>query len=156
MGVRGMSRQHRETKLKRLRPLALLIALLPASCAALSRNDQGPLQPQAVSGPCQVKKFFVLGLRTVPADMTIGNIGQACTFTMFNPNLQLVFSAALVTTPPAHGSAMAVLANSDRQVAVSYTPRSGYTGSDRFSILIEPKALGVTVDVTVQLSPPAP
>ena len=142
--------------LKRLRPLALLIASLPAACAALSQNGQGPLQPQSVSGPCQVKKFFILGLRTVPTDMTIGNVGQACSFTLFNPNVQLVLSAALVTTPPAHGRAAAALVSGGRQVEVSYAPQAGYAGPDSFSVLIEPNALGVTVNVTVQPSPPAP
>ena len=150
-----MGLQHDESRSRRLRSLALLVALLPASCAGLDRNDQGPLQPQSVSGPCQVKKFFILSLTTVRTDMTIGNAGQACSFTIFNPNLQLVLSAALVTTPAAHGRATAVLTNGDRQVAVSYVPQPGYAGPDSFGILIEPKALGVTVDVTVQPSAPA-
>lgn len=143
-------------RLRRFRHVMLLAALLPASCAGLERNDQGQLQPQTVRGPCQVKKFFILGLTSVHTDMTVGNTGQACSFTIFNPDLQIVLTAALVTTPPLHGQATAEVTNGRRQATVSYTPQPGYTGPDHFSITLEPHDLGVTLAVTVQPSPPAP
>jgi hypothetical protein len=135
--------------------LPLLIPLWCASCAGLASNDQGPLQPQTVSGPCQVKKFFILSLTSVPTEMTIGNTGQACSLTLLNADLQIALNAALVTSQPAHGRATAVLITGRRQAAVSYTPQPGYTGPDRFSITLEPNALGMTFSVTVQPSPPA-
>jgi len=134
----------------------LLAALFSTSCANLARNDQGRLQPQTVSGPCQVKKFFILGTTSVRTEMTVGNTGQACSFTLFNPDLQIVLSAALVTGQPAHGRATAELITAGRQAAVSYTPQPGYTGSDHFSVTLEPNDLGITLAVTVQPSPPAP
>ena len=140
---------------KHLGRLLLLAPLLLASCAGLGRNDQGVLQPQTVAGPCQAKKFFVLSQASVHTDLTIGNAGQACTFTMFNPDLQLTLNAALVTSQPSHGRATAVLTNYDRQAAISYAPQPGYAGPDSFSITLEPNALGVTIAVRVQPTPPA-
>lgn len=136
------------------RPLLLLLPLWCASCAGLARNDQGVLQPQTVSGPCQVKKFFLLGLRSVPTEMTIGNTGQACTLTLLNPALQIALNAALVTGQPAHGRATAALISGRRQAEVSYVPQPGYAGPDSFSITLQPNAVGVTFAITVQPSAP--
>ena len=138
--------------LKRLRGLLLLAPLISTSCGDLARNDPGNLQPQTVRGPCKVKKFFILGTTSVRTEMTVGNVGQACVFTIFNPNLQIVLNAALVTGQPSHGRATAELITAGRQAAVSYTPQPGYTGPDRFSITLEPNALGVIIAVTVQAS----
>ena len=135
--------------------LPLLIPLWCASCAGLARNDQGVLQPQTVSGPCQVKKFFLLSQRSVPTEVTVGNTGQACTFTLLNADLQIALNAALVTGQPAHGRATAALITGRRQAEVSYVPQPGYAGPDRFSITLEPNAIGVTLNVTVQPSTPA-
>ena len=134
--------------------LPLVPLLCAASCAGLDRNDQGRLQPQTVQGPCEVKKFFLLPLRSVPTDMTVSNAGPACTFTLFDLNLQVVLTAALVTEQPTHGTAAAELTVAGRRAAISYAPRPGYTGPDRFSVTLEPGAVGVTVNVAVQ--PPAP
>lgn len=139
----------------RLCKLSLAVPLLCASCAGLARNDQGTPQPQTVRGPCEVKKFFVLSQTSVHTDMTIGNAGQPCTLTMFNPNLQLTLAAALVTSQPSHGRASAALTNYDRQAIISYAPQPGYNGPDSFSITLEPNDLGVTVAVRVQPAPPA-
>ena len=138
----------------RLRRILPLVSLLAASCAGLDRNDQGNLQPQTVRGPCQVKKFFLLSLTSVHTDMTVGNVGRACTFTVLNPDLQVVINAALVTGQASHGRAGVGLAYGNRQAVVSYTPQPGYIGADRFSVTLEPNALGITVDVTVQPNPP--
>ena len=136
--------------------LPLLIPLWCASCADLARNDQGVLQPQTVSGPCQVKKFFILRQTSVRTELTVGNTGQACSFTLFNPDLQIVLNAALVTSPPAHGRATAELITAGRQAAVSYAPQPGDAGPDRFAVTFEPNDLGVTFSVTVQpTAPPA-
>lgn len=136
--------------------LSLLIPLCCASCAGLAANDQGVLQPQTVGGPCQVKKFFIMRLTSVHTDMTVGNAGQACSLALFNPDLQIVLSAALVTSRPAHGRATAELITAGRQAAVSYAPQPGYTGSDSFSVTFEPNAIGITFSVTVQPNvPPA-
>ena len=134
--------------------LPLLVPLWCASCAGLARNDQGPLQPQAVSGPCQVKKFFILSQTSVHTEMTVGNTGQACSFTLFNPDLQITLNAALVSSQPGHGRATAALITAGRQAAVSYAPQPGYAGPDRFSVTFEPNDLGVTFAVTVQPAPP--
>ncbi len=153
-GCRIGSQGHSAGRLKPFRRVLLLVPLLAASCAGLARNDQGPLQPQTVSGPCNVKKFFILSQTSVHSDITVGNAGQACSFTLFNADLQIVLNAALVTDQPAHGRATAALITAGRQAAVSYTPAPGYTGPDHFSITFEPNDLGVTFAVTMQPSPP--
>lgn len=135
---------------------AVLVPLACASCAAPVGSSQGPLQPQAVSGPCQVKKFFLLGTTTVHTEMVVGNTGQACTFTMLDAAYQLFPAAALVTSQPAHGRATAAVVSSGLQVAVAYTPRPGYAGPDQFTVTIEPNDHAVAVAVTVQPTPPAP
>lgn len=128
----------------------LLLAPLLASCAGLEANQQGPLQPQSVAGPCHVDRFFLLGFRSVPARMTVANTGQACTFTLINPALNAVVDAALLTGLPNHGQAAAGLLNGARQAVASYTPAQGYAGPDEFRITLEPEAVGVTVSVTVE------
>lgn len=153
--IAGRDPRHAAARLNCLRRVLLLLPLWCASCAGLARNDQGPLQPQAVRGPCQVKKFFILGTTSVHTEMTVGNTGEACTFTVFNPAQQIVVNAALVTSQPAHGRATAAVITSGRQAAVSYTPEPGYTGPDRFSVTFEPNDLGVTLAVTVQQAAPA-
>ncbi len=131
-------------------PLALLVPLLLGSCAGLDRDDQGRLQPQAVRGPCQARKFFLLGFVSVNASLAVEDTGQACTLTILNPDLQAVLDAALVTTPAAHGQATAELVTLGRQAAISYVPAPGYTGPDRFSVTLEPGAVGISFAVTVQ------
>lgn len=135
-----------------LRGLTVSAALVCTACYGgdLNRDDQGRLQPQTVRGPCQVKKFFILSQTTVPTDMTVGNNGQACDLTLFDPNLQLSLTAALLTAAPAHGRAASILSNVGRQAAVSYTPQPGYRGPDQFRITMEPNDLGVTFNVVVQ------
>ena len=140
---------------RRIRPLLAALPLLVSGCAGLDRSDQGRLQPQAVSGPCQVDKFYILPITAVHTRMTIGNAGQACAFTIFNPDLQVVLTNALVSDPPAHGRATAELVTLGRQGQVSYTPQPGYTGTDRFTITLEPQDLAVAVAVTVQPAAPA-
>lgn len=144
------------TRSERVRCLVLLASLLASSCAGLDRSDQGRLQPQTVSGPCQVEKFFILAFTSVRTDMTVGNAGQACSFTLFDLNEQRVLTAAFVTGQPAHGRATVGLVTANRQAVVSYIPEPGYVGPDRFSITLEPNARGVTVAVVVQPSPPTP
>ena len=130
---------------------ASLVVALPllSSCAALESNNQGPLQPQAVSGPCDVKKFFFLGLRAVPVEMTVANTGQACTFVLINPALNAVVNAALLTVPAQHGQAQSGVTSGARQAVVSYVPAPGYVGHDTFTVTLEPNAVGMTVGVTV-------
>ena len=128
-------------------PLLLLLGL--GGCAAVANNQQGPLQPQSTEGPCTVKKFFLLGLRSVPAEMQVANTGATCSFTMINPALNAVIDAALLTGRPSHGAAAAGLIRGNRQAAVSYTPAPGYAGLDKFDVTLEPGAVGVTVNVTV-------
>lgn len=125
----------------------LLVPLLAASCAGLDRVDQGNLQPQTVSGPCDVKKFFLLAFRSVPVELTSRGGGQACTFTLLNPDLQIVLTGALITRLPAHGQASAVLTTGNRQAAITYLPQPGYTGPDTFSVTLEPSAIGMTISV---------
>ena len=129
--------------------LALPLLVLLASCAGADGNVQGPTQPQSTSGPCRVKSFFLLGFRSVPAAMTVANTGAACTFTLINPALNAVVNAALLTGPARQGTADAQLIGGNRQVAVSYLPRPGFTGTDQFDVTLEPNAVGVTVHVTV-------
>ena len=132
------------------RAAACALLLLLASCAGLDRDDQGRLQPQAVRGPCQAKKFFLLGFISVDASLAVEDTGEACTLTLINPALQATLSAALVTTPPGHGQASAALATLGRQATVSYTPAPGYTGPDSFSVTLEPGAVGITFAVAVR------
>jgi hypothetical protein len=134
----------------KLRHASLLLLLATASCAGLERQDQGLLQPQNVSGPCQVKKFFLLDLRLVPTEMTVSNTGQACTFTVFNPAAQIITNAALITTPASHGQATAGLALAGTQAVASYTPQPGFVGTDKFALTLEPDNRGAIVNVTVQ------
>ena len=127
----------------------LLLVPLLASCAAVGNNMQGPLQPQAVAGPCRVKPFFLRGLRSVPVQMAVANTGQACTFTLINPALNVVVDAALLTGATQHGQAQTGLTQGARQAVVSYRPAPGYAGADRFDVTPEPGAVGITVNVTV-------
>ena len=131
--------------------LLVLLPVIAGSCAQYpAGNAGGPLQPQGVTGPCQVKPFFLLGLRSVPAQLTIRNTGEACTFTLVNYAFQQYLNAALVTMPASNGSATAQLISGNFQALVTYMPRPGYTGPDRFSVTLEPNATGVTVNVIVQ------
>ena len=129
--------------------LALALPLMAAACGDLSRNDQGRLQPQTVSGPCDVKKFFLVSLTTIHTGMTVAPDAGACTLTLVNPDLQIFNTAALVTSAPSHGQATAGLLASGTQVGVSYTPQPGFTGADSFAITIEPADRGVTFAVRV-------
>lgn len=133
-----------------IRSIALVATLTAlTSCAALENNTQGPLQPQSTTGPCRIKPFFLLGLRSVPAEMTIANTGEACTFTLINPALNAVVNAALLTVAAQHGQAQSGLTSGGRQALVSYTPAPGYAGPDQFRVTLEPNAVGITMNVTV-------
>ena len=140
----------------RLKPYLVLLPLLLSGCAGLDRNDRGQLQPQTVRGPCQVEKFYVLGLTAVHTTMVVGNAGPACQFTVFNPDLQIVLTQALVTEPPAHGQASAALITLGRQAEIGYAPQPGYVGTDRFTVTLEPHDLAIAVAVTVQPGAPGP
>ena len=127
-----------------------LLPLLAASSCAGVQGGGGPLQPQTVTGPCQVKPFFFLGLRAVPTDLVIRNTGEACSFSLVNYANQVFLNAALVTVPASHGRADAQLVSGNFQALVSYVPQPGYAGPDRFTVTLEPGATGVAVNVTVQ------
>lgn len=133
----------------RVRSVAVVLALGVTACGALPEYSQGPLQPQAVSGPCDVKKFFLLSLRSVPTDLTIRNTGEACTMTLVNPALNAVINAALLTGQPQHGQATAGLTPGSRQAIVTYVPQPGYTGPDKFDVTLQPNAVGITFNVMV-------
>jgi hypothetical protein len=120
---------------------------------AMLLGAAGPLQPQTVEGPCQVKPFFIVGFGTSNTDMAISAPGQACTFTVINPDLQAVQSGALVTTQPTHGRAEAGLILGGTSAAIRYTPAAGYIGTDRFTATIEPNDKAVIVSVTVGAKP---
>jgi hypothetical protein len=124
-----------------------LASLALAACAG--NTSTGPLQPQAVNGACQVKPFFLVALSATPVSMRVDDAGQACSFSIINPNLQIIQSAALVTSPAAHGRADAGLVSGGASAVVSYRPAPGYSGPDRFTVTIEPadKTLDVTVNV---------
>ena len=126
---------------------ALGFLLMMAGCAGLGRDDPGRLQPQTVSGPCDVKKFFLLARTAVHTDMTLHNTGEACTFTAINPNLQAFPTAVLVTGLPVHGQVTAGLTNGGRSAIVAYKPQPGYQGEDRFTITIEPDDHAIAVAV---------
>ena len=128
---------------------ALLAPVLVTGCAQMGANMQGPLQPQAVSGPCQVERFLLLDQRSVPAKMSVANTGQACSFLIFNPALNLTLTGAVVNGAASHGRAEAAVINTGRQVGISYTPAPGYAGPDRFAVTWFPFGSGVTVDVAV-------
>ena len=130
----------------------LLLAPLLTACADMGVYSQGRLQPQSVSGPCQVEHFFLRGLGSVPTTMTVANTGQACSFVVINPALNAVVNAALLTGAPSHGQALPEMINGRRQVAVSYVPAPGYAGPDRFDVTLQPEAVGITVNVVVQPS----
>ena len=139
---------------KRMKCQALLLSvLLPlglASCAGLEHADQGRLQPQSVTGPCHVKKFFLTGLTATNTNMSVSSDGSACTFTLINPDLQIFNTAALVTSQPTHGHTNAGLTTGGTQATVSYNPQSGYAGPDQFTVTLEPEDRAVTVNVAVQ------
>ena len=139
------------TSRRRTRNLAALVAVITvAGCGDLSRIDRGNLQPQTVAGACEVKKFFIVSFQAQSTDMTVSNAGQGCTFTIFNPDLQIVTNAALITSPALHGQATAGLVDEARQASVSYRPQAGYAGPDQFSVTLEPNDRAVRVHVTVQ------
>ncbi len=141
----------------RRRTLVLALPLLAAACAGgadLARNDQGTLQPQAVRGPCDVAKFFLLSQTAVHTTMTVDpagpGAGASCSFVVLNPDLQAFPTASLITEPPAHGRAEAGFANGGRSPVVAYTPQPGYHGADRFTATIEPNDHAIAVAVTVR------
>ena len=134
----------------RARTLMVVVPLVAASCAGPNGGGGGPLQPQSVSGPCQVKPFFFLAQRAAPTDLVVRNTGEACTFVLVNYATQTYLNAALVTVPASHGRATAGLVSGNFQVSVSYVPQRGYAGPDRFVVTIEPGGTGVTLNVTVQ------
>lgn len=109
----------------------------------------GPTQPQTIDGPCQVKQFFLVALGTSNTDMTVDATGQSCTFTVINPALQAIQSAAFITKQPAHGRAEAGLVDGNRSAAIRYTPTPGYTGPDQFSAIVEPAGKSIIIAVTV-------
>lgn len=124
--------------------------LLGSLClAACTNTSTGPLQPQTVSGACQVKSFFLVALSATPVSMTMNGAGQDCSFTVINPDLQAIQSAALVTTPAAHGRADARLISGGASAEVRYRPAPGYVGPDRFSVAIEPGDKALTVSVNI-------
>lgn len=133
----------------RSKGLVLFLPLLAASCAGV-QGGGGPLQPQTVSGPCQVKPFFFLGLRSVPTDLVIRNTGEACSFSLVNYAAQIYLNNALITEPASHGRATAQLVSGNFQALVSYVPQPGYRGPDSFTVTLEPGATGVKLNVTVQ------
>ncbi len=141
--IPGAPRPHRTPR--RLRPLALVLPLLAAGCAGLDRTDQGVLQPQTVSGPCHVKKFFLVGVSTTHTNMQVDN-----------PDIQAVLDGALVTGRPAHGQVVAGLINQGRSATIAYAPQPGFSGADRFSVAIEPGDHDIDFAVTVQPGAPKP
>ncbi len=119
--------------------LALAVPLAVAACANLDRDDRGTLQPQTVSGPCDVKKFFLLNLTAVHTTMSVAGTGQACTITIINPDLQVVHHGrAGHDTPRCMARRTAGLLAGGAQASVSYTPQPGYAGPDRFTLTLEP------------------
>ncbi len=72
----------------------VLLPLASAACTGPGAST-GALQPQSVSGPCNVKKFFIARLDRTYTDMTVDSSEQACRFTLFNPDLQLVENCGL-------------------------------------------------------------
>lgn len=129
--------------------LAGLVSVGLSSCGPLPEYSQGPLQPQAVSGPCEVKKFFLLSLRSVPTELTVRNTGEACRIVLVNPALNAVINAALLTGQPAHGVATSGLITGNRQAVVTYVPAPGYAGADKFDVTLQPNAVGITFNVVV-------
>ncbi len=136
-----------------LRHYGVLLPLVATSCAGLATNDQGRLQPQTVSGPCQVSKFFLERYISNSSTMTVANTGAACSFTLLNPAAQIILNAALVTTQPQHGQATAAVISGRVQAGVSYTPQPGYAGPDAFAVTLEPNDAVVTVHVVVGPQP---
>lgn len=127
----------------------LALALATSGCAQLASNTQGPLQPQSVAGPCQVKPFFLLAYTAEPTTLTVTGAGQTCSLVLLNPDLQVFPSATIVSQPPLHGVAAAALTNGGRSPLITYTPQPGYAGPDRFTVTIEPNDHAIAFAVTV-------
>lgn len=133
-----------------LRRAAIAVPLICAACTNPGAATQGTAQPQSISGPCTVGRFFIEPYSTSNTDMVVNGVAQTCRFTLFNPDLQLVQNAALLTENPTHGRAQVDLINGDRMVAISYAPAPGYVGPDRFTATIEPGDKTVRVSVTAR------
>ncbi len=142
-----MARPHGPSGMRRaaLRLLGRLVVLAPA---ALLLPAYTPTQPQEVFGPCSVRSFFIVSLGTSHARMRV-RAGGSCRFTLFNPDLQVFQTAALVTTPPRHGTATAGLLQGGLMAEVGYQPAPGFRGTDHLTATIEPRDKVVIVDVTV-------
>lgn len=140
---------HRARPYRSTSMLVLGLAAALGGCAGLPEYSGGPLQPQAVAGPCRAESFFLLAFRSVPADLTVAPSGEACTLTLVNPALNRVINAALITRPAAHGRATAGLTSGSRQAIVSYQPAPGFVGRDTFDVTLQPNAVGITFNVTV-------
>ncbi len=132
--------------------LVVLIPLAAASCAGPGPT-QGALQPQSASGPCTIKGFFLARTERSYTDMQVDSSGQACRFTLINPDLQMVENVVWVTEPPLHGRAEASLIDGNQAVGLAYTPTPGYAGVDRFTTTIEPGDTAVTFHITVRRPP---
>ena len=127
-----------------------LIGVTGGGCAQIASNTQGPLQPQAQTGPCQVGRFFLLAQTAVHTTLAISPSGQACSFVVINPDLQAFPTASIITRPPEHGQATTGIVNGGVSVGVSYAPQPNYTGPDRFTVTIEPNDHAIDVAVTVR------
>lgn len=128
----------------------VLTCFAAVSCTGVNQVNGSLLQPQTTTGPCTVKKFYLVGLNSTHTDMTVDAGTEACQFTLINPDQQIVNDAALITGRPAHGVATAELIVQGRSVAVSYRPEPGYQGTDKFEVTVQPRARGITFAVTVQ------
>ena len=129
-------------------PFCLFIPLVINSCANLGPNPY--VQPQAVTGPCSVKSFFLVSFRETPTNMTVENTGQVCAISMFNADLGAVQDAAFLSLQPKHGQAWTKIFGGDRgTVVVFYQPTKSYVGLDSFDITFEPEARDVLFHVVV-------
>ena len=130
-----------------LLPLAFAAAL--EGCGVLNPNAPNVfVQPQTVSGPCTVKKFFLLSQTAVHAEMNITGPGT-CSFVAISPDIQAFPTASLLTRQAEHGQASTGLVNGGRSAGVSYTPQPGFHGMDRFTVTIESNDYAIEVAVTV-------
>lgn len=129
-------------------PVRLLARLAVLAPVALLLPAYTPTQPQEVFGPCRVRSFFIVPLGTSHARMTL-RAGGSCRFTLFNPDLQVFQTAALVTAPPRHGTASAGLLMGGLMAETQYRPAPGFRGEDRYTITVEPRDKVVIVDVAV-------
>lgn len=142
------------------RSAALLVAVLAfPGCALFEQQKAAPTAPAlaAETGGARTCTVPALDLSTqgsATATMTVSNEGGWCAVRATEKDGQ-PFALGLVRGRPDHGRVF--IDKYGAETRVQYTPASGYTGADSFTVALRGKSAGaadVTIRVTVTVVKP--